>query len=930
MVLARDKRSVAESQAGMTKQINVLQIEDSKSDAALLVHRLRIAHYEVYSEQVETIDQLRSALEKRSWDVIIADYQLPEMDAPAGLALLQQMKIDTPYIIVSGTITEEMALAMMNAGAKDFISKRNMARLIAAIEREVQQARIREERRRTEKALAWDENLLQCLMDNIPDRIYFKDLQSRFSRISQSAASTFGSIHPGDVQGKTDFDFFTEEHARQAFEDEQQIIATGKPIIGLEEKETWPDGRITWANTSKMPMVDISGKIIGTFGISRDITERKIAEEALHLRGAALEAAANAIVITDQTGTIQWVNRAFTQLTGYSPAEVVQQNPRILKSGQQDVPFYQSLWNTILAGEVWHGELINQRKDGKLYHEEMSITPLCAQDGTINHFIAVKQDITARKAAECALLEEKEHYRSLFESVPVGIFRTAPDGRILMANPTLIHMLGYLSFEEMPKNALEEDGYNHGISQSEYRRRKESDGHVLNHEFNVFRKDGTAVIVRESGQVVYDESGKVLYYDGVLEDITQIRRSELQNLRLVAAFEQTAETVIVSDLEGKILYINPAFEKMFGITSHGAVGENIALLRSADLNPDTWKEILSGPQTGNVWRGDIRVNHAAGNALKIDATISPVLGLEKEISSLVFVMRDVTQDRMAEAQHRQSQKLEAIGQLAAGIAHEINTPTQFIGNNIRFLQTGFESLSRLIRQFQTVFAQTQQGRVSKELIQETGAVIQEVDMEYLAVEIPAAIDGSIKGVERVTKIVNAMKEFSHPGVREKTVTDINHAIENTITVSRNEWKYIAELTTDLAADLPGIPCLVDEFNQVILNLITNAADALRDSKPSRPEGKLGAISINTRLNGAWVEIRVSDNGTGIPDNIRDRVFDPFFTTKEVGRGTGQGLSISYDVIVNKHGGKISFETRAGEGTTFLIQLPLAKMENSAG
>ncbi|MBI3300896.1 MAG: HAMP domain-containing histidine kinase [Deltaproteobacteria bacterium] len=174
----------------------------------------------------------------------------------------------------------------------------------------------------------------------------------------------------------------------------------------------------------------------------------------------------------------------------------------------------------------------------------------------------------------------------------------------------------------------------------------------------------------------------------------------------------------------------------------------------------------------------------------------------------------------------------------------------------------------------------------------------------------------------MTKIVRAMKEFSHPGSEEKVETDLNRAIETTITVARNEWKYVAELATDLDSSLPPVPCLPGEFNQVILNLIINAAHAIAVVVSEGSTSK-GTITVSTRHDGDWAEIRVSDTGTGIPEAIRAKIFAPFFTTKEVGKGTGQGLAIAHSVIVDKHKGTIGFETEVGRGTTFIIRLPLA-------
>ncbi|MGH7869681.1 MAG: sensor histidine kinase, partial [Candidatus Dormibacteraceae bacterium] len=194
--------------------------------------------------------------------------------------------------------------------------------------------------------------------------------------------------------------------------------------------------------------------------------------------------------------------------------------------------------------------------------------------------------------------------------------------------------------------------------------------------------------------------------------------------------------------------------------------------------------------------------------------------------------------------------------------------------------------------------------------------------EYLFEQVPAAINETLEGIGRITRIVRAMKEFSHPGGKEMSPADLNKAIETTVTVARNEWKYVADLKLDLDPELPLVPCFLGEFNQAILNLVINAAHAISDVVKKHP-GTKGVIGVQTRRDGAHVEIRVSDTGTGIPKPYQARIFEPFFTTKEVGKGTGQGLSIVYGSIVKKHGGTVSFETEEGKGTTFIIRLPVS-------
>jgi signal transduction histidine kinase len=211
--------------------------------------------------------------------------------------------------------------------------------------------------------------------------------------------------------------------------------------------------------------------------------------------------------------------------------------------------------------------------------------------------------------------------------------------------------------------------------------------------------------------------------------------------------------------------------------------------------------------------------------------------------------------------------------------------------------------------------------VEEGLVADIRAAAQDMDVEYLSQEIPKAIQQSLDGVERVANIVRAMKEFSHPGSGEKTSIDLNHAIESTITVAKNEWKYVADVVSEFDPQLPPVSCLPGEFNQVILNILVNAAHAIA-VVVGDAAGQKGTIRVMTRRDGAWAEVRISDTGPGIPEAIQNRVFDPFFTTKKVGKGTGQGLAIAHNVIVEKHGGSITFESEVGKGTTFIIRLPI--------
>ena len=295
----------------------------------------------------------------------------------------------------------------------------------------------------------------------------------------------------------------------------------------------------------------------------------------------------------------------------------------------------------------------------------------------------------------------------------------------------------------------------------------------------------------------------------------------------------------------------------------------------------------------------------------------------------VAIVRDISQ-RLEEAKEKEklqsqllhTQKLESVGQLAAGIAHEINTPTQYIGTNIDFLEDGFKDVVTLVTAYHRLLLAEKKKEVAPELIQEVEDTLAAADWDYLGQEFPLAIAQSKDGVHRISTIVRAMKEFSHPGSKDKIPLSLNDLINTTLIVSRNEWKYVADVETDFAGDLPQVPCLSDEMGQVFLNLLVNSSHAIATQLGDNPNGLKGRIAITTRHADTQVEIRFQDTGCGIPSDILAKVFDPFFTTKEVGKGTGQGLAIARDVIVNKHGGTLEVESELGQGATFIIRLPL--------
>ena len=359
------------------------------------------------------------------------------------------------------------------------------------------------------------------------------------------------------------------------------------------------------------------------------------------------------------------------------------------------------------------------------------------------------------------------------------------------------------------------------------------------------------------------------------------------------------EGILFVDQAGIIAYANAAARRLLGMPGNGLLGGLVG--RPVD---SVFRVLHNGLPVSVGIAGladdDGVFELADGRRLQVGYGCSPMVegGRQKGV---ILSFRDIGRLKEAQTEALQASKLASVGQLAAGIAHEINTPIQYIGDNIRFLSGAFDQILPLV----------------EDLAPEPAMPLSERD--YLLGEIPKAIAQSLEGVGQVARIVLAMKDFSHPGGKEKVAADLNHALENTVTVSRNEWKLVAGMELDLDGDLPPAICLPGEMNQVFLNLVMNAVHAIE----AKGGGKMGRIRLSTRRRDGMAEIRFEDDGVGMPAAVKQRIFDPFFTTKGIGKGTGQGLAICRDVVVTKHGGRILVDSEEGRGSVFTILLPLA-------
>jgi len=438
----------------MQNGLNILHLEDDRLDADLIRDTLASQGIVANIVAVETEREFRASLLNGNIDLILSDYSLPGFNGMAALRIVHEINAELPFIFVSGTIGEEIAIESLKSGATDYVLKQGLQRLGLSVQRALSEVKEGEKSRRKDEALRNSETRYKLLFDSNPLPMWVYNLETlAFLAVNEAAIQHYG-------YSREEFLQMTVTDIRPSQDVPALMENIGEARKGLDRSGTWrhkkKDGSII--------EVDITSHSIEFFGrpaeivLANDITERRLMEEQLRLKSAALESAANAVMITEKNGRIIWVNSAFTETTGYCFAEALGQNPRMLKSGKQDPAFYQEMWKTILSGKVWRNTIINRCKDGTFNHEDLTITPIRNSAGKITHFVGIKQDITGKTRAEEALQASELRYRRLFESAKEGILILDPDsGQIVDVNPHVIEMLGF-SKEELAGKELWEIG----------------------------------------------------------------------------------------------------------------------------------------------------------------------------------------------------------------------------------------------------------------------------------------------------------------------------------------------------------------------------------------------------------------------------------------------------------------------------------------
>ncbi len=664
------------------------------------------------------------------------------------------------------------------------------------------------ERKLAQEVLDNQHRFLQEILEAIPNPVFYKDTNNAFIGCNKAFSTFFGKT-VSEVIGKTLAHITPPERALVSFARDLQVLET-LTAMTYETPMLRCDGQERAVLVTKAPFLNADGSLGGIVGTFVDVTEQRKLDEQIMKMSRAVEQSPVSIVITDMNGQIEYVNPRFCKTTGYTPEEAIGNNTRILKSGEMSVEGYAELWNTISSGREWRGEFHNKRKDGELYWEYASISPLTDKDGQITGFLAIKEDITSRKETETALassqkelLSKHKELENLFDQVKAAK-REWED--------TLDSLQDFVI-----------------LTDAEHR-------------------------IRRCNRLLCDITG-MAYNDVIARDWRELLK--------VAGFN----FIKFDNSRGELLHTTT--ERFYDLTVY-------------DMKGQTNEKI-----TGYV----VSMN---------DTT---------EIRSVTEELKKTSLE-LSEAHQAvyQQEKMASIGQLAAGVAHEINNPMGFISSNLNTLGKYLEKINT----FESALMDKVATVCSPDLSTELKGLRKSLKIDFIMHDIRNLIDESRDGAERVRRIVQDLKSFSHVDEAECKLFSINECLDSTINMARNEIKYVAEVKIDYQEDLPLLNCYPQQLNQVFMNLLVNAAHAI--------EGH-GTLSISTRQEANDIVIKVSDTGKGIaPENL-SRIFEPFFTTKEIGKGTGLGLSISYDII-KKHGGTISVESEVGKGSTFNIRLPL--------
>jgi PAS domain S-box-containing protein len=827
-------------------------------------------------------------------------------------------------------------------------------------------------RRQAEMELRESESRFRDLAGSASDWFWESDADHRLTFVSERIGNVLG-VKPAAILGHTWFEIGLDDQPERAAAhwNDLRARAAFRDLVFVVGPPGGKDSKVI--RLSGIPILSPDGGFAGYRGVGADITREAAAvEQAIQAQRQlrdAIDSIADAIAVYDDKERLVICNQAY--------ADTLDLGRGFLKPG---IPFeevlrrgYQRRFFDIgdQDFETWLVGRLNRFRnaDGHSFVVKLSegrwvqSRECPTSEGGV---VAVRTDITRLKRREEDLDRLRRRYELILDSAGEGIVGLDSCGAVTFANRMAGEIIGRdaagmtgqcfhslihpdpppceetCPLSESPVVAAYLSGTAGQVSGEVHRA---ADGQTIPVDYFV------APIIEEgvsSGAVlVFRDATLRLQYERSVEEqqrelahLVAERTRELQREidartwtemalrgsreRLKGITDSLFEGVLVVDREGYVAFANPSAKTMLEWNEDRGDIEGYPLDVLLRLRTGTGDVSFDGSpfrqamlDNASFHDDDAAFATAAGRVFSVAYACSPI-GEEGDKRSVIISFRNIEALKKAQREAVQASRLASVGQLAAGIAHEINTPIQYVGDNLRFLKDALGKLADAVAAGRDLAA----AAVAEPAMAEPAArfedAVARAKIPFLMAEAPAALDESLDGVAQIARIVLSMKEFSHPGTSTKTMTDMNRALDSTLTVSRNVWKHAAEVVLNFAPGLPAVLCHAGELNQVFLNLIVNATHAIESSGKPLP----GRITVSTAQEGDHVAISIADSGTGVPEAIRERVFDPFFTTKEVGKGTGQGLAICRDVVVTKHGGGMELADNEGGGAVFIVRLPI--------